>query len=114
MSAVGDQHVNTITGETFELWKTGWSRFDQVTLQVDLESNDTAIKFFVRGNVVPYMVEACVLAFLQQLRINWTWSGDWDVVVHGGSLESSSPFHVAVDGGAPLFLGTDVTENFLE
>lgn len=84
MSSVGDPHVNTITGETFELWKTGWSTFVQVTLQVDLESDDTAIKFLVRGNVVPCMVEPCVPAFLQQLRINGAWLGDRDVVVHGG------------------------------
>ena len=72
MSAVRDPHVNTITDETFQFWKTGWSTFVQVTLQVDLESDDTAIKFLVRGNVIPFMVEPCVPAFLQQLRIDGT------------------------------------------
>jgi len=113
VSAVGDPHVNTITGESFELWKTGWSTFVQVPLQVDSKSDDTAIKFLVRGNVVPYVVEPCAPAFLQQVRINGTWLGDRDVVVHGGSLESSSPFHVAIDGGAPLYVGTDVTGTLL-
>ena len=29
-SAHGDPHVSTITGETFDLWKTGWSTFVQI------------------------------------------------------------------------------------
>jgi len=105
-SAVGDPHVKSITGDPFDLWRTGWSTFVQVPL-----ASDDSPKLLVRGDVRPYGGAPCVPAFLQQVRINGSWLGTHDITVHGGSLESSNPFNIVREGGRPMFLkGEGVTE----
>ena len=50
-SAIGDPHVTSVTGEKFDLWKTGWSTFVQIPK--DVEPNSVP-KLVVTGNVLPY------------------------------------------------------------
>jgi hypothetical protein len=98
--AVGDPHVSSITGETFDLWRTGWSTFVQIP---QYPSKDSA-KFLVRGEVRPYSGDLCAPAFLQQVHVNGSWLGDQEIEIHAGSLESSNPFHVIINGGDPMYL----------
>jgi hypothetical protein len=101
--AVGDPHVSSITGESFDLWRTGWSTFVQIP---QLVMEDSA-KFLVRGEVRPYSGARCAPAFLQQVHVNGSWLGHQEVSIHAGSLESSDPFHVTVNGGEPVYLNVD-------
>ena len=45
-SAIGDPHVTSVTGEKFDLWKTGWSTFVQIPK--DVQPNSVP-KFVVTG-----------------------------------------------------------------
>jgi hypothetical protein len=109
-SAQGDPHVSTITGETFDLWKTGWSTFVQIPRG---ESQDSG-KLLVRGDVRRYGRDACAPSFLYQVHVNGTWLGGHEVAVRAGSLESSDPFSVVVDGGRPVQLRSDSETVFLD
>ena len=99
--AEGDPHVRTITGLTFDLWKTGWSTF------VQIPRSGESSKLLVRGDVRRYGGDACAPSFLYQVHVNGTWLGGHDVSVRAGSLESSDPFSIWLDGGRPLFLQRD-------
>ena len=59
-SALGDPHVSSITGDSFDLWRTGWS----TVVKVPLASYDLS-KVFVRGDVRPHRGALCTLAFYQ-------------------------------------------------
>jgi len=107
-SAIGDPHVSTITGDSFDLWRTGWSTFVQVPL-----ASVGPSKLLVRGDVRPYGGAPCAPAFLQQIRINGSWLGNHGISVHSGSLESSNPFCVVRDGGEPMFLQRDRVTEFV-
>jgi len=108
-SAVGDPHVSTITGDSFDLWRTGWSTFVQIPL-ASIEPS----QLLVRGDVRPYGGAPCAPAFLQQVRINGSWLGNHDISVHGGSLESSNPFCVVREGGEPMFLQRNGVTEFVK
>ena len=98
--ALGDPHVSSVTGETFDLWKTGWSTFVQIP---QVTSQDPA-KFLVRGEVRPYSADRCAPAYLQQVHVNGSWLGNQEIEIHAGSLESEEPFHVVISGGEPMYL----------
>lgn len=105
-SAVGDPHVSSIAGDSFDLWRTGWSTFVQVPL-----ASEGSPKLLIRGDVRPYGGAQCAPAFLQQVRINGSWLGTHDITVRGGSLESSNPLCIVREGGNPMFLkGEGMTE----
>jgi len=107
--AIGDPHVSTITGDSFDLWRTGWSTF----VKIPLEVSEKPDKLLVRGEVRPYGGSPCAPSYLQQVRINGSWLGGHDVSVHGGSLESSSPFSVVREGSSPMFLKQDGVTDFI-
>mmetsp|Transcript_19269 Transcript_19269/g.51468 ORF Transcript_19269/g.51468 Transcript_19269/m.51468 type:complete len:803 (-) Transcript_19269:275-2683(-) len=107
-SAVGDPHVSSVTGETFDLWRTGWSTFVQIPRHPGQEMS----RLWVRGEVRPYTAAPCAPAFLQQVRVNGSWLGTHEVSVHAGSLESSNPFYVTLDGGEPMHLSAEGDTTF--
>jgi len=109
-SAHGDPHVSTITGETFDLWKTGWSTF----VQIPRSEHEHSDKLLVRGDVRRYGGDACAPSFLYQVHMNGSWLGGHDVAVRAGSLESSDPFSVVLDGDRPLQLRSDTETVFLD
>ena len=80
--------VSTITGEPFNLWKTGWSIFVQIP---KCEQKDSGV-LLVRGDVRRYGRDACAPSFLYQVHVNGTWLGGRDVAVRAGALEGSDPF----------------------
>ena len=88
MSAVGDPHVSTVTKESFDLWRTGWSTF----VQVPLASVEPS-QFLVRGNV----------------RLNGG-THQWKLVgrPRRGRAQrftgNSNPFYVIFEGGEPVYL----------
>ena len=56
-SSVGDPHVTSVTGEKFDLWKTGWSLF--VLIPKDIQPE-----------LVAYDGDKCGLDFLQDVKIS--------------------------------------------
>jgi len=97
VSAVGDPHVTSLSGETFDLWQTGWSKF----VQIPPDAEEWNTKFAVSGNVLAYDSEdKCAASFLQDVRLSGSWLEQNLVLVRGGSLESSAPFAVSVNGSA--------------
>jgi len=109
VSANGDPHVQNMIGDTFDLWKTGWSTFVQIP-----QNEDGSVKLLVRGDVRRYGRDPCAPSFLQQVRINGTWLGDHEIIVRAGSLESSDPFSVTLDGSEPLYLNTNSETVFID
>jgi hypothetical protein len=91
--AVGDPHISSVTGEAFDLWRTGWSTF----VQIPQHSQAGSTKLLIDGHVKPYTAAPCAPAFLQEVRMNGTWLPG-EISVRAGSLESSEPFEVSVDG----------------
>mmetsp|Transcript_52318 Transcript_52318/g.139312 ORF Transcript_52318/g.139312 Transcript_52318/m.139312 type:complete len:295 (-) Transcript_52318:94-978(-) len=92
--AVGDPHVTSLTGQKFDLWRTGWSTFVQIP---DVEEK---VNLLVRGNVKAYEEGGCAPAFLQDVELTGAWLADTTIFVRAGSLESSSPFAVSVNGSS--------------
>ena len=74
VGAIGDPHVTTLTGDSFDLWRTGWSTFVKFPLKV-------SVKLLVRGDVCPYGGSRCAPSYLQQVRITGSWLGGHDVSV---------------------------------
>ena len=107
-SAVGDLHVSTIIGDSFNLWRIGWSTFAQIPLASVKPS-----KSFVRGDVQPYGGALCPPALSQQVRVCESWLGIHDFPLHSGSLDSSNPLCVVRDGGEPMFLQRDRVAEFV-
>ena len=56
---------STLTGDSFDLWRTGWSTFVKIPLKVSGEPD----KLLVRGEVRPYGGSLCAPSYLQQVRI---------------------------------------------
>uniref|UniRef100_A0A7S1F1S4 Uncharacterized protein n=1 Tax=Noctiluca scintillans TaxID=2966 RepID=A0A7S1F1S4_NOCSC len=94
VSAVGDPHVTSITGEKFDLWRTGWSTFVQIPKDV---ATHLQPKLLVTGNVEPYGDEKCAPAYLKEVMLRGTLMGHHHVLVRSGSLEGPAPFGVSVN-----------------
>lgn len=109
VGAIGDPHVSTLTGDSFDLWRTGWSTFVKIPLKVSGEPD----KLLVRGEVRPYGGSPCAPSYLQQVRITGSWLGGHNVSVYAGSLESSSPLSVVRDGSSPMSLKSDGVTKFI-
>ena len=54
-------------------------------------------KLLIDGHVRPYTAVPCAPTFVQEVRMNGTWLPR-EISVRAGSLESSEPFEVSVDG----------------
>lgn len=94
-SAEGDPHVTAITGERFDLYKTGWSTF--IEIPRDSESGGSP-EFLVRANVRPYWGEdQCAPSFIEEVTISGSWVGKQVIGVRAGSLETSRPFAFKFD-----------------
>ena len=92
--AVRDPHVTSLTGEKFDLSKTGWSTF------VKISDPDAKVNLLVRGNVEAYEQDGCPPAFLQDMELTGAWLRDSTIFVRAGSLESAVPFAVSVNGSS--------------
>eukprot|EP00450_Noctiluca_scintillans_P001307 CAMPEP_0194501876 /NCGR_PEP_ID=MMETSP0253-20130528/23411_1 /TAXON_ID=2966 /ORGANISM="Noctiluca scintillans" /LENGTH=292 /DNA_ID=CAMNT_0039343927 /DNA_START=50 /DNA_END=928 /DNA_ORIENTATION=+ len=99
--AVGDPHVTSLTGQKFDLWRDGWSTFVRVP---DREQ----VKLLVRGNVQAYGEGGCAPAFLHDMELSGSWLGDTTIFVRAGSLESTAPFAVSVNGSSFMEI-TDIS-----
>jgi hypothetical protein len=95
-SAIGDPHVTSVTGEKFDLWKTGWSTFVQIPK--DVQSNSVP-KIVITGKVLPYGGDVCAPAFLQNVKLTGSMMDGHEVLVRAGPLDGASPFAVSFDGG---------------
>jgi len=58
------------------------------------------VNLLVRGNVEAYEEGGCAPAFLQDMELTGAWLGDTTIFVRAGSLESSAPFAVSVNGSS--------------
>jgi len=94
-SAIGDPHVTSVTGEKFDLWKTGWSTFVQIPK--DVQPNSVP-KLVVTGNVVPYGGDKCAPAFLQNVKMTGSMIEGHEVLVRAGPLDGAAPFGISFDG----------------
>lgn len=94
ISAVGDPHVTSVTGEKFDLWKTGWSTFVQVPRHVEIHSSPNLL---VTGNVQVYGRDPCAPSFLKEVTITGSRFGYHRINVRAGSLESEHPFGISVN-----------------
>jgi len=97
VSAVGDPHVTSITGEKFDLWVTGWSTFVQIPK--DVEPNSVP-KLLVTGNVQPHGAEKCAPAYLHDVMMMGSLLRYNQILVRSGSLEGPAPFGVSVNGSS--------------
>ena len=97
VSAVGDPHVTSITGEKFDLWRTGWSTFVQIPKDV---APHVQPELVVTGNVKPFGDEKCAPAYLTDVMLRGTLLGHNQVLVRSGSLEGPAPFGVSVNGSS--------------
>jgi len=95
-SAIGDPHVTSVTGVKFDLWKTGWSTFVQIPK--DVQPNFVP-KIVITGNVLPYGVDVCAPAFLQDVKLTGSMMDGHEVLVRAGPLDGAAPFAVSFDGG---------------
>lgn len=95
ISAVGDPHVTSVTGEKFDVWKIGWSTFVQIPRHVDSHNSP---KLLVTGNVRPYGKDPCAPSFLQEVTITGSSFGYHRIKIRAGSLESEEPFGITVNG----------------
>jgi len=94
-SAIGDPHVTSVTGEKFDLWKTGWSTFVQIPK--DVQPNSVS-KLVVTGNVLPYGGDKCAPAFLQNVKVTGSMIDNHEVLVRAGPLDGATPFGVSLNG----------------
>merc|ERR1719374_443716 len=95
VSATGDPHVTSVTGEKFDLWKTGWSTFVQVPK--DVQPNSVS-KLVVTGNVLPCGGDKCAPAFLQNVKVTGSMIDNHEVLVRAGPLDGATPFGVSLNG----------------
>jgi hypothetical protein len=93
--AVGDPHIQSVVGRQFDLWQTGWSKF----LQIPMQDGVVAPQLLVRGKVEAFWGDRCAPAYLTQVSVSGARLGNRSILVHSGSLESSTPFAVQVDDG---------------
>ena len=97
VSAIGDPHVTSVTGERFDLWRTGWSTFVQIPKDVEPSASP---KLVVTGNVLPYGSDTCAPAFLQDVKFAGSMLKHHEILVRAGPLDGATPFGVSVDGAA--------------
>ena len=65
-----EDHITSITGEKFDLWRLGWSTFLQVPLNAKMEET----KLLIRGKVTRDPdADACSLSFLDEVEISGLW-----------------------------------------
>ena len=96
LSAVGDLNVTSVTGEKFDLWKTGRSSFVPIPKDIQPES---VPKLPITGNIVPYGGDKCAPAFLQNVQSSGFLDDGHEVLVRTGHLDSATPFGASFDGG---------------
>ena len=96
LSAVGDLHVSSVTGEMFDLWKTG--RSSVVPSPKDIQP-ESVPKLLITGNVVPYGGDKCASAFLQNVQISGSMVDGHEVLARTGHLDGATPFGASFDGG---------------
>jgi len=101
--AEGDPHILSVTGTSFDLWKTGWSNFVQIPMRSETP------QLLVRGNVESFWGAPCAPAFLREVSVSGERLGHRNIVVRSGSLESSSPLSVQVDRGVPERISSNGT-----
>ena len=101
--------MSTLTGDMFDLWRTGWSTFVKIPFKVSGEPD----KLLVRGEVRPYGGSPCAPSYLQQVRITGSRLGGHNVSVYAGYLESSSPLSVVRDGSSPMSLKSNGVTKFI-
>ena len=65
VSAVGNPHEISVTGEKFDLCKTGWSSFVPIPEDVQPES---VPKLLITGNIVSYAGDICAPTSLQNVQ----------------------------------------------
>ena len=93
VSAVGDPHVISVTGEKFDLCKTGRSSF--VPIPEDLQP-ESVPKLLITGNVVSYAGDICAPTSLQNVQISESMADGHEVLARAvqaeceGFRESSS------------------------
>ena len=85
--AVGDPPVTSVTGEKFDLSKTGWSTFVQIPKDVIPTATP---KLSVTGDVLLFVGGNCALAFLQNLKIADSQMENHEVPVRAGLEQSPS------------------------
>lgn len=115
VSAVGDPHLTSVTGETFDLWKTGWSTF----VQIPKDAQGNRALLILTGNVKSHGSHRCAPTFLEELQISGSSVAYNQILLRAGSLESAVPFGVSVNGsnfktiddpsGTDLYLGRKFT-----
>jgi len=91
--AIGDPHIQNVVGDTFDLWRTGWSNFLQIPLHLAGEEP----RLLLRGNVERYWGDQCAPAFLQEVSVSGRLLNGRKVFIKSGSLETAWPFSVKVD-----------------
>ena len=96
VSAIGDPHVTSVTGEKFDLWKTGWSLFVQIPKDIQPE---LVPGLFVAENVVPYDGDKCASSILQNVQISGLLDDGHEVWVRTGHLNGATPLGASFDGG---------------
>ena len=86
--------MTTASGETFDLWKTGWSTF--VWIPKDLRHSSVR-KLVVMANVNPNDSEKCAPAFLQDVKATSSITDGHEIFVRAGLLDGATPFVVSFD-----------------
>ena len=89
-------HVTSVTGEKFDLWKTGWSLFVQIPKDIQPE---LVPGLLVAENVVPYDGDKCASSILQNVQISGLLDDGHEVLVRTGHLNGATPFGASFDGG---------------
>jgi len=95
VSAIGDPHIQSVVGVKYDLWRTGWSKFLQIPMHTSVE----APQLLVRGKVEAFWGGKCAPAYLRQVMVTGERLGNRSIFIQSGSLESTTPFAVQVDGG---------------
>ena len=85
VSAVGAPHVTSVTGEKFDLWKTGWSSFVQIPKDIQPESVPGLL---VAENVVPYDRDKCDPVILQNVQISGSVTDGHEVLARADQAEN--------------------------
>ena len=87
---VEGKNVIRLTGQKFDLWRSGWLMFVRIP-----EGKDNA-NLHVRGNVKAYEEDGCDTAVQQDMELTGAWPGNNTIFVRAGSLESPTLFVVSI------------------
>eukprot|EP00450_Noctiluca_scintillans_P018249 CAMPEP_0194536358 /NCGR_PEP_ID=MMETSP0253-20130528/75261_1 /TAXON_ID=2966 /ORGANISM="Noctiluca scintillans" /LENGTH=309 /DNA_ID=CAMNT_0039382273 /DNA_START=129 /DNA_END=1058 /DNA_ORIENTATION=+ len=110
VSASGDPHITSMSGEKFDLYRLGWSTF----IQVPQGPSQEKPKLLVRGHVREYSGSTCAPAYIDEVTISGSWAEGRVVHVKAGPLESSHQFSVAIDDGPQLRIENSSDTTFME